>query len=306
MGRMLLLRLWHGLIVIVGVTVVVFFVTRVIGDPVDVMLPMEATPEQRAAFEAQLGLDRPILVQFADYVTDLARFDFGISLWQDRPAFDIVMEKLPVTLALVCVSVLLATVLAIPLGIVAALKPGGIADRITVVLSLVALSLPQFWLGLLFIMIFAVTLGWLPAGGSASLTHMILPAVTLALPTMTRLVMVVRSQMIDELNSQYVRTTEAKGMPMSRIVGMHALRNAAVPVLTLVTWEFVRIFSGYTVVVETVFAWPGLGLLALQAIERQDLILLQAVVFVTAVIVVLFNLVVDTAYKAIDPRIKLD
>jgi peptide/nickel transport system permease protein len=155
-------------------------------------------------------------------------------------------------------------------------------------------------------MLFAVTLGWLPAGGSASLTHMILPAVTLALPTMTRLVMVVRSQMIDELNTQYIRTTEAKGMPLYRIVGVHALRNAAVPVLTLVSWEFIRIFSGYTVVVETVFDWPGLGLVALQAIQRQDLVLLQAIVFVTAVIVVVFNLVVDTAYKLIDPRIKLD
>ncbi|MEM8588593.1 MAG: ABC transporter permease [Pseudomonadota bacterium] len=306
MGRMLLKRCWDGLIVILGVTVVVFVITRMIGDPVDIMLPLEATEEQRAAFEAQLGLDRPIVVQFVNYVWDLTRFDFGNSLWLDRPALDIVFERLPITLLLVISSIVLATVIAIPLGIIAALNPGSFIDRITVILSLVALSLPQFWLGLLLIVLFSVTLSWLPTGGIGGLSHLVLPAVTLALPAMTRLVMVVRSQMIDELNAQYIKTTEAKGLSQFRIVGVHAMRNAAVPVLTLVAWEFIRILSGYTVVVETVFAWPGLGLLALQAIQRQDLVLLQAIVFVIAVIVVVFNFGVDVIYKAIDPRIKLD
>ena len=200
----------------------------------------------------------------------------------------------------------MAVVVAVPMGIIAALKPGGWVDKITVVLSLGALSVPQFWLGLLLIMVFSVKLGWMPAGGSASFKHLILPSLTLAIPTMTRLIMVVRSQMIVELNTQYVKTTDAKGMPLFRIVGLHAMRNCAVPVLTLVAWEFIRIFSGYTVVVETVFAWPGLGMIALQAIERQDLVLLQAIVFVIAVIVVIFNLAVDIIYKMIDPRIKLD
>lgn len=306
MGRMAIKRTFDGLIVIFGVVVVVFVITRLIGDPVDVMLPLEATPEQRAAFEAQLGLDRPIAVQFVNYVWDLTRLDFGNSLWLDRPAMEVVFERLPITLLLVFASIFLATVVAIPLGIVAALNPGSLIDRITVIISLVALSLPQFWLGLLLIVLFSVSLGWLPTGGTGSLAHLVMPAVTLALPAMTRIVMVVRSQMIDELNAQYIKTTEAKGLSGLRIVGVHALRNAAVPVLTLVSWEFIRILSGYTVVVETVFAWPGLGLVALQAIERQDLVLLQAIVFVIAVMVVFFNLVVDVAYKAIDPRIKLD
>jgi len=306
MGRLALKRTIDGLIVILGVVIVVFVVTRMIGDPVAMMLPLEATPDQRAAFERQLGLDRPILVQFGDYVLDLLRFDFGNSLWLDRPALEIVFERMPLTLLLVFASIFLATVVAIPLGIVAALSPGGIIDRITVILSLVALSLPQFWLGLLLIVFFSVTLGLLPTGGSGSFSHLILPAVTLALPAMTRIIMVVRSQMIDELNAQYIKTTEAKGLSSFRIVGVHALRNAAVPVLTLVSWEFIRILSGYTVVVETVFAWPGLGLVTLQAIERQDLVLLQAIVFVIALMVVAFNLVVDLAYKAIDPRIKLE
>lgn len=306
MGRILLLRSWHGLIVIIGVTIVVFVVTRMIGDPVDIMLPLEATAEQRAAFEHQLGLDQPILIQFADYVWSLMRFDLGESLWQNRPALDIIFERLPLTLYLCFSAIFVAVVVAIPMGIIAALKPGGVVDKITVVLSLGALSVPQFWLGLLLIMIFSVQLGWVPAGGAAGFKNLILPALTLAIPTMTRLIMVVRSQMIDELNTQYVKTTESKGMPLYRIVGMHAMRNCAVPVLTLVAWEFIRIFSGYTVVVETVFAWPGLGMIALQAIERQDLVLLQAIVFVIAVIVVIFNLAVDIIYKVIDPRIKLD
>ncbi len=306
MGRMLAVRLWHGLIVIVAVTVTVFVVTRLISNPVDVMLPLEASAEERAAFAAALGLDASIPAQFLDYVRGLARLDLGTSLWQDRPALTIVMEHLPITLLLVVTSVVFAILVALPLGAIAARRPGGIVDRVTVVLSLVALSVPQFWLALLLILLFAVTLGWLPSAGAGGAAHLVLPALTLAIPTMTRLIMVTRSQMIDELNAQYVRTLEAKGMSTWRVVAVHAGRNAAVPVLTLASWEFVRIFAGYTVVVETVFAWPGLGRLALQAIERQDLVLVQAVVLVIAAIVVVFNVLVDFAYTAIDPRIRLE
>lgn len=306
MGRLLLVRLWHGVIVIVGVTVVVFVVTRLIGDPVQAMLPLEATDAQRAEFAARLGLDQPIWVQFVDYVRGLLSLDLGDSLWQNRPALNIVLERLPVTMLLVVTSIVIAVVVALPLGVIAARNPGGVVDRVTVVLSLALLSVPQFWLGLLLILVFSVTLGLLPAGGDGSIAHLILPATTLAVPVMTRLVMVTRSQMIDELNTQYIKTLEAKGLSTWRIVGVHAARNAAVPVLTLISWEFIRILSGYTVVVETVFNWPGLGRVALQSIQRQDLILLQAVVIVVAVIVVVFNLLVDVAYKAIDPRIRLD
>jgi peptide/nickel transport system permease protein len=303
---MLALRLWHGVIVIVAVTVTVFVVTRLISNPVDVMLPLEATAEERAAFAARLGLDQSIPQQFVDYVAGLARLDLGTSLWQDRPALTIVLEHLPITLLLVATSMIFAIVVALPVGAIAARRPGGLVDRVTVVLSLVALSVPQFWLGLLLILVFAVMLGALPSAGAGSAAHLVLPALTLAIPALTRLVMVTRSQMIDELNSQYVRTLEAKGLSTWRVVAVHAGRNAAVPVLTLASWEFVRILAGYTVVVETIFAWPGLGRLALQAIQRQDLVLVQAVVLVIAVIVVAFNVVVDFAYKAIDPRIRLD
>jgi peptide/nickel transport system permease protein len=305
MGRYILKRFWHGVIVIFGVTVFVFVITRMVGDPVKVMLPLEATIEQRAAFEKQLGLDRPIWVQFIDFVSDMARLDFGNSLWQHRPAMTIVLEKLPYTLVLAFLGIGLAFALSIPLGIIASLRPGGVSDRSTVLLSLVGLSVPQFWLGLLFIVIFAVNLRWLPTSGVDTPVHILLPALTMALPALARLVMIVRSSMIDELNRQYVKTCTAKGLPFYRVVGVHALRNASLPVVTLCGWELIRAVAGYSVVVETVFAWPGLGLTAMQAIEREDLILLQAIVFSVALIVVVINILMDFVYTLIDPRLKL-
>jgi peptide/nickel transport system permease protein len=304
-GRYFLKRLLQGGGVILGVTVLVFVVTRLVGDPVKVMLPLEATAEQRAEFEKQLGLDRPIHIQFVDFMEGLSRLDFGDSLWQRRPAMRIVFEKLPLTLELAFMGIGLAFCLSIPLGIIAALRPGGASDRSTVFLSLIGLSVPQFWLGLLLIVVFAVQLGWLPTSGVDTPAHLIMPTVTMALPALARLVMIVRSSMIDELNQQYVRTCFAKGISFYRVVGVHALRNAALPVVTLCGWELIRAVAGYSVVVETVFAWPGLGLTAIQAIEREDLILLQAIVFTVAILVVLINILMDVVYKAIDPRLKL-
>jgi len=305
MGRYILKRLWHGVIVILGVTIIVFVVTRLIGDPVKLMLPMEATLEQRAAFEKQLGLDRPIPVQFVEFLCDIAHFDFGDSLWQHRPAMEIVFETMPYTLVLAFAAIGLALVLAIPLGIIAALRPGGASDRGTVFFSLIGLSLPQFWLGLLLIVVFAVQLQWLPTSGAATKAHILLPALTLSLPALARLVMIIRSSMIDELNQQYVKTGFAKGLPFYRVVGIHALRNAGLPIVTLAGWELIRAVAGYSVVVETVFAWPGLGMTAMQAIDREDLILLQAIVFTVAITVVLINILMDVVYTIIDPRLKL-
>ena len=304
MAAFIVKRLYYGLYVVLGVTIVVFLVTRVVGDPVSAMLPMETSADQRAAFAHQLGFDRPIYLQFIDFVSSVARFDLGESLWQHRPVTQIVFEKLPMTLYLVAAGMTLAIALAIPLGILAALKPGGLADRVTVIFSLIGLSIPQFWLGLLLIIVFAVDLRWLPTSGSGSVQHMILPTLTLALPALTRMVMVIRTSMMDELNAQYIKVAIAKGMPFWRVVGVHALRNVTVPVMTLAGWEVIRALAGYSVVVETVFAWPGLGLAAMQAIERQDLILLQGIVFYVAIIVVMINIGLDVAQKFVDPRVK--
>jgi peptide/nickel transport system permease protein len=303
-GAFVIRRLYHAIYVILGVTIVVFVVTRVIGDPVSAMLPMETSAAQRAAFAQQLGLDRPLYIQFIDFLADLAHLNLGESLWQHRPVTQIVFEKLPITLYLVAAAMALAIALSIPLGIVAALKPGRMVDRITVVLSLIGLSVPQFWLGLLLILLFAVELRWLPTSGSGDVAHLILPALTLAVPAMTRILMVVRSSMMDELNTQHIKVAIAKGLPFRRVIGVHALRNIAIPVMTLAGWETVRALAGYSVVVEAVFAWPGLGLAAVQAIERQDLILLQGIVFYVAVMVVIINIGLDIAQKLVDPRVK--
>jgi peptide/nickel transport system permease protein len=305
MGRFAVRRIAQGFLVIFGVTIMVFVFTRMVGDPVKVMLPLEASPQERAAFKHQLGLDRSIPVQFASYVGHLARGDLGTSLWQRRPAIDIVLEALPRTLELVLAAIALAVLLAIPLGVLAALRPGRTLDRVAVVLSLAGLSIPQFWLALLLILVFAVRIRLFPTAGMGGPEHLVLPMLALALPALGRIAMIVRSSMIDELNQQYVKTADAKGLPRRRIVGVHALRNASIPALTLTGWELIRALAGYSVVVETVFAWPGVGLLANQALDQQDLILLQAIVFVIALMVVLVNVTIDILYKAVDPRIKL-
>jgi peptide/nickel transport system permease protein len=306
MGAFVLRRIGQGLFVVVAATVFVFLLTRLFTDPVDFILPLEATAEERAAREAELGFDRPIIVQFGDYVTDIAQGDFGESLWQPgRSTMDNVAQTLPKTLQLVGAGMFLAIVLAVPTGMIAALRPGGILDRLLVTLSLAGLSMPQFFVGLMLIIIFAVQLQWLPVGGYGGLDHLILPAIALALPALGRLTMVVRSAMIDELNSQHVKAARAKGMTRRVIVGKHAFRNAGVQVLTMSGWEITRALAGFTVVVEKVFAWPGFGLFALEAIERRDLFLLSTIVLVAAVLVVVVNVVIDILYKWIDPRITL-
>lgn len=306
MGKFILQRVLQGVIVVVGVVLVVFVVTRLVGDPVSLMLPLEASPEERAAFEASLGLDQPLLVQLAEFSQNAIRLDFGKSLWQDRPAFDVIKETLPRTLILVVLSLVVAVVISIPVGIWASLRPGSWLDRTLVGGSLIGLSVPQFWLGIMLILLFGVELKWLPTSGIGTWKHLILPTVALALPAIGRLVMMVRSTMIDELHAPYVETSQAKGMPRWRTVFMHAFRNASIPVVTLIGWEFIRAIAGYTVVVETVFAWPGIGFMSIQAIKFQDLILLQAIVFVVAILVVVINTAMDFIYMGIDPRIKVN
>lgn len=305
MGRFALRRIAQGVTVVFLVTVVVFVTTRMVGDPVDVLLPFESTPEQRAQFEHELGLDRSIPVQFWDYLTDVARLDFGDSLVLREPAIDVVFERLPATLELVAVGMGLAFVVSVVLGVLAALRPGSWLDRVTVVGSLAALSMPEFWVGLLLIYIFSVELNVLPSSGKGGLDNLVLPAVTMAMATIGRMVMIVRSSMLDELAQPYVQTAQAKGLPGHRVVGLHAMRNVSVPVLTLFGWELILALAGYTAVVETVFGWPGIGFLAYNAIVDQDLILLQAIVFVVAIFVVLINITIDILYRAIDPRIQL-
>lgn len=298
-------RLLQGLLVVFGVTLAVFLATRVFGDPVTLMLPITASAEQRAVFSAQIGLDQPLPIQFMGFVSDMLTLDFGQSIWQRRPAIDVVLERLPNSALLIGCALTLAIVLAIPLGALSALKPGSIFDRITMSVGLIGLATPQFFFALLLIFFFAVQLRWLPTSGTGSLAHMVLPVLALAMTPFARFAMMVRSTMIDELNQQYVRAARARGIPRGRVLRHHALRNVLVPFITLSGWELIVALSGYTVVVETVFSWPGLGLTAVQAIQRGDLFLMQAIVFSIALLIVCINLTVDIIAKFIDPRIEL-
>ncbi|OSP54902.1 ABC transporter permease [Pseudoruegeria sp. SK021] len=306
MIEFILRRLFQGALVVLGVTATVFVVTRLAGDPVALMLPLSATAEQRAAFSAQIGLDQPIWIQFARYAQDVVTLDFGDSLWQRRPAMEVVLERLPNTALLVATGLGGAVLLSIPMGAVAALRPGGLVDRLTTSLSLLGLAMPQFWLGLMAIMVFSVMLKWLPTSGFGTPAHLVLPAITLALTPLARFTMMVRAAMIDELNKQYVQTARAKGLTLRRILRVHTLRNILVPFLSISGWELITALSGYTVVVETVFGWPGLGLTAVQAIQRGDLFLVQAIVFSIAFMIVVIGILMDVISKLIDPRIELN
>lgn len=306
MVNYLIRRLIWSVAVVVGVSVVVFVVTHAIGDPVRLMLPLEATQEEYLAMRHAWGFDRPLYVQFADFALKAVQGDFGDSLWQKTPALELVIDRLPASFLLSFVAIFIAIAGSIPLGILAALRPRSLLDRLCVMGSLLGVCIPVFWLGMMFILAFAVELGWFYTSGYGTWKHLALPAITLAALPMGRITQIVRSSMLDELHRQYMMTARAKGLAEGYIIVRHALKNAAIPIVTLAAWELTRMLAGYTIVVEKVFAWPGFGLLAMQAIERHDLPLIQADVFVVALIVVVLNIAIDFIYAALDPRVRFE
>ena len=277
--------------------------THLVGDPVDLMLRPEATEEQRQALRERLGLNDPILIQFGRFVSGAVRGDFGESIWQRVPALPIVLNRLPATLYLTSATLLLAVPLSIVLGIISAIRPGVIVDRVVTVVSLGGVSTADFWLGLMLILFFAVRLGWLPTSGYGGFQFVILPAVALAFRPLGRISQVVRSAMLDQFSQPYVITARAKGLTERVVVYLHTLKNAAIPVATLVGDEAASLLNG-AVVIETVFGWPGVGILLIQAIERRDLPLIEASVIVIAVMIVTVNLVIDLTYSFLDPRVR--
>jgi len=300
----LLRRLFYALISIAAVSVLVFVITRVIGDPVKLMLPLEATAEQRNQMRETLGFNDPLLVQFARFSADAVRGDFGNSLWQRVPALPLVLDRLPATFLLAFAAMALAIVFAVPLGVLAALRPRSWLDHFCSLGSLVGMCVASNWLGLMLILIFAVNLGWFFTSGYGTWKHLVLPAVTLAAAPLGRITQIVRSSVLDELGRNYVTAARARGLAEQTVIMGHALKNAAIPIVTLSGWELSRLLAGFTVIVEVVFGWPGVGLLAMDAIRRQDLPLLQADVFVVGVLVVALNLLIDMTYGWFDPRIR--
>ena len=299
-------RIGYSLIVVVGVLVIVFVTTRLVGDPARIILPATATQEDYEIQRSRMGLDQPVLAQFAEFVAGAARGDFGNSLWdREAPAMSLVVERVPATLQLVFGGVGLALLVSIPAGILAARRPRSLLDRVITILSLAGFSIPNFLVAMGLIIVFAVGLGWFYTSGFGTVRHLVLPAVAVALPIAGRMTQFVRSAMIDEFSRPYVATARSKGVSEPRIATRHALRNASIPILTLGGWEFTRQMAGYTVAVEVVFAWPGVGQLAAQAILRRDFTVIAADVFLVAIIVVFINLIIDLLYMILDPRVKV-
>lgn len=297
-------RLIYSIAVVVGVSVVVFLITHVLGDPVKLMLPLEATQKQYEQAREVLGFNDPLYIQFYHFARKAVHGDFGDSLWQRVPALPLVLERLPATFLLAGTAIVIAVALAIPLGILAALRPRSWLDHVCTTTSLFGMCVADFWLGLMLILIFPVTLGLFYTSGYGTWQHLVLPAVTLAARPIGRITQIVRSSTLDEMGKNYVMAARARGLTEQGTIVGHVLKNAAIPIITLSGWELTRLLAGFTVVVETVFGWPGVGLLAIDAIKRQDLPLLQADVFVVALIVVALNLLIDLAYGAVDPRIR--
>ncbi len=303
MSSFLIRRAIRALLVIFGSLVAVFFVARLSGDPVLLMVATGATQDDIAAMRHSLGLDAPIAVQFLRFVGGFLHGDLGMSIWQRQPVSQLILERLPATLKLTLVALLLSVVIAIPAGIVSAVKRNTSADRIAMLLALIGQSMPVFWLGLMLIQVFSVALRWLPSSGYGGPKHLILPAITLGLFSTARTTRLVRSGMLDAMNQDYVRTARAKGLSEPTVLVRHALRNALMPVITLLALEFGRLLGG-AVITESIFAWPGLGRLAIDAVSHRDFPLLQGVVATIACGFVVINFVVDVLYGVLDPRIR--
>ncbi|WP_274652062.1 ABC transporter permease [Paenibacillus humicola] len=301
----ILRRLFYAIFVLFGVATVVFFITRLTGDPVSIMLPPDATVEQEAQLRAALGLDHSLLEQYGIYLKDLLHLDLGESLRYQQPTIQLIGERLPATLQLAGASLIFSLIIAIPAGILSAVKRGKAADKGIISLVLIGQSIPVFWMGIVLVLLFAVELHWLPTGGIGGWKHLILPAIALGLHLMALVTKLLRSSLIETRGSDYIRTARAKGLMPGKVMAKHALRNALLPVITVVGLEIGSLLGG-SVVTESVFAWPGVGQLLVQAIYNRDFPLVQGALILLAGIFVLINLLVDICYVFVDPRIELE
>jgi peptide/nickel transport system permease protein/oligopeptide transport system permease protein len=286
---------------------VVFVVTvsfdLIPGDPAALILGEFATPEAIAELRTSLGLDRPLLVRYVDYVGDILVGDLGTSIRDRRPVTVLLAETFPYTLQLSLAAITLVVIVGIPLGLLAASRPGSWVDNLIRVVSLAGLSMPVFWTGIVFMVLFSVYLRWLPVSGSGTWRHLVLPAVTLALPSIAVVARMTRSTVLEVLREDFVRTARAKGVSERALLYKHTLRNALIPVVTVMGLQMGQMLGG-AVLTETVFAWPGVGRLTVTAIFNRDFVLMQGLVLVIALLYVSVNLLVDLSYGLIDPRVR--
>ena len=317
----ILRRLFQALIVMLTVAFIAFLLFQYVGDPVTSLMGQDATVEQRAQLRADLGLDQPFFVQFGHFIVNAVQGEFGISLRQGRKVSSLIAERFPATLELAAVSALIALLLGIPLGVYAALRRGTVMSQVVMTGSLLGVSLPNFLIGILLILVFAVLLNWLPSFGRGDvvalgpfttglltvdgLKHLLLPAITLALFPMALVLRLVRSEMLEVLRTDYIKFARARGLPNRLVYFGHALRNTLVPVITIAGLQLGGIIA-FAIVTETVFQWPGMGLLFISAVQFADIPVMAAYLCLIALVFVTINLAVDLLYFAVDPRLRIE
>ena len=314
-------RLFQALIVMLTVAFIAFMLFQFVGDPVTNLLGQDATPEQRVQLRADLGLDQPFVVQFGHFIANAVQGEFGISLRQGRKVSALIAERFPATLELAAVAALIGLALGIPLGVFAALRRGSFLSQVVMTGSLLGVSLPNFLIGILLILVFAVLLKWLPSFGRGDVValgpfttgllttdgirHLLLPAITLSLFPMALVLRLVRSEMLEVLRTDYIKFARARGLPDRKVYFGHALKNTLVPVITIAGLQLGGIIA-FAIVTETVFQWPGMGLLFIQAVQFADIPVMAAYLCLIALIFVTINLVVDLLYFAVDPRLRIE
>lgn len=306
MVRFILRRLLLTIPVLLGVATLVFALLHLVpGDPAQVMLGESAAASDVDELRAKLGLDRPLPAQYAQFITGVVQGDFGTSFRYGTPVFQEIAQRLPNTLELALAAMSVAILIALPLGILGALYRGRAIDQAAMTVSLVGISMPNFWLGPLLAIVFAVSLGWLPVSGMGDWRHLVLPAVTLGAALAAILARMTRASLVEELRELYVRAARARGVSMTRTVLRHALRNGLIPIITIVGLQFGAVLTG-TIITETIFAWPGLGRLLIQSIQFRDYPMVQGCILLIAVTYVVVNLLTDLAYGLADPRIRYE
>lgn len=302
MWNYIIRRILQSILVLFGATLVTFFVTRATGDPVRLMLPEDATQEEVQSMRVLMGLDKPLIVQYSDFITNALGGDLGKSVRQKIDVTQLIFERIPATLELTFASLLIGICISFPIGVFVALKRNSIWDLLGTSFSLLGQAAPTFWIGLMLILIFGVKFRLLPISGRGTPMHLILPAFTLGFYVTGRITRMVRAGMLEVLGKEYIRTARAKGLLEGTVVWRHAFRNASIPVITLIGLEFASLLGG-ALIVETVFAWPGIGRLVVNAVLQRDFPIVQGVVLVSALIFVVVNLIVDLLYSVLDPRI---
>ena len=304
MKRYIIQRLLQGVVLLFMVAAIVFFLGRLTGNPVDLMLPEGSTPEDRITLIKALGLDGPLWRQFLIFIGNALNGDLGTSLRMRQPTVDVFFSRLPNTLAIIPWAIVFAVAVGIPLGVVAALNRGNMVDRAAGALAVLGIATPSFWLGVVLIFVFSVELGWLPSGRMGGPDHYVLPVITLGSFLIAGFMRLVRSSMLDVMGSEFVKLARIKGLSEGVVIWKHCLRNALIPVLTL--WGvFVGNLVTGAIIVETVFAWPGVGRLTYEAVIYRDFPLLQAIIILKSMLILAINLTVDILYAYVDPRIRL-